>query len=60
MHVGAIHSAAEKQAGRTLSYRTVKALLSEGARKQEPQFERTSYGYYRLLDGPSALRNNGL
>lgn len=52
MHVSEIHHAIEQLLGRPVSYRTIKACLSEGARIKQPRFERVSYGCYRLASEP--------
>jgi len=49
MHVSEIHRAVERLLGCSVNYRSIKACLSEGARKKKPRFERTAYGEYRLI-----------
>ena len=49
MHTIAILRAVERDLGQPVSYRTVKAFLSEGARKSTPRFERVAHGEYRLM-----------
>ena len=48
MHTNAIHRAVERELGKAVNYRTVKACLSEEARKPKPLFERIARGEYRL------------
>jgi hypothetical protein len=48
MHVSEIHRSVERVLGRSVNYRSIKACLSEGARKKNPRFERTAYGEYQL------------
>jgi hypothetical protein len=47
-HTTDIHRAVERQLGRPVSYRTVKACLSSETLKDLPRFERISRGEYRL------------
>ena len=42
-----IHSAAEKLAGMTLSWNTVKNCLHKNARRPNSPIERVSHGWYR-------------
>jgi hypothetical protein len=48
MHVSDIHRAVERLLGHPVNYRSIKACLSDGARKQGPRFVRLAYGEYRL------------
>jgi hypothetical protein len=48
MRTTEIHRAVERQLGRTVKYRSVKAWLSKETLKTRPRVERIAYGEYRL------------
>lgn len=51
MRVKDIHEAAQVLLGQEVSYRSLKASLSEGSREPRPKFVRVGYGRYRLRVG---------
>jgi hypothetical protein len=53
MRVKDIHAACEELLGRPISYRSLKAGLSDGSRGGKAQFVRWDWGKYRLRISPS-------